>query len=468
MKLLFYVCLCYACLFTGSDAQAQGFSISVTAPGFEGDAVYLAYYLADRQYVQDTAVLENGMFTFTGDEQLNAGFYLVVFPPTNQYFQLLIDEGKQDIHVTVNAERIQRPVEIRGSDESLRFYDYVDFVSALRPEAESLRDQIQSATGSEKQKSQAKLDKINGQVDQRQLQEMRERPRSLTAMLIGANREITPPEFKGTDEEVNEQRFNYYRQHYFDHIPLDDPRVIRTPFLHEKIDYFINKLTVQSPDSISSTIDMILSKMTPGGDVFKIYLVHFLNTYAKSKIVGMDAVYVHVVNEYYAKGRAPWTDEEQLNKIIQNAARLDPILIGKIAPDLTLQDREGKRVVLHEIEAQYTVLFFWAPDCGHCKKSIPGVIDFYNAYKSRGVEILAVCTKLKDEVSECWETIDERDMNIWINAVDPLLRSRYKQLYDVRLTPRIYVLDREKRIVMKSIGAEQLPEVLDHLLLKEQ
>ena len=178
----------------------------------------------------------------------------------------------------------------------------------------------------------------------------------------------------------------------------------------------------------------------------------------------MDAVYVHLVNEYYAKGKAPWTDEKQLAKIIKNATVLDPILIGKVAPDLNLQGRNKEPITVHEVESEYTVMFFWDPDCGHCKKSIPVLIDFYNQYREKGVEILGICTKLNPASDTCWDLIDEKGMDLWINANDPYLRSRFKQIYNVQVTPQIFVLDAEKKIVMKKIGVEQLPEVLDHLI----
>ena len=55
-------------------------------------------------------------------------------------------------------------------------------------------------------------------------------------------------------------------------------------------------------------------------------------------------------------------------------------------------------------------------------------------------------------------------MDVFFNTVDPYHRSRYKTVYDIRSTPQIYVLDTDKTILSKRIGAEQLPEVIDHIL----
>jgi methyl coenzyme M reductase alpha subunit len=73
------------------------------------------------------------------------------------------------------------------------------------------------------------------------------------------------------------------------------------------------------------------------------------------------------------------------------------------------------------------------------------------------------------EVDSCWSTIKEREMDVFFNTVDPYHRSRYKTVYDIKSTPQIYVLDHDKKILSKRIGAEQLPEVLTHFIeMKEK
>lgn len=51
-----------------------------------------------------------------------------------------------------------------------------------------------------------------------------------------------------------------------------------------------------------------------------------------------------------------------------------------------------------------------------------------------------------------------------MNMVDPFIRSRYKKLYDVQTTPSIFILDRNHKILMKRIGAEQLDKVMEEVI----
>ena len=93
--------------------------------------------------------------------------------------------------------------------------------------------------------------------------------------------------------------------------------------------------------------------------------------------------------------------------------------------------------------------------------------EFYENFRERGVELFAVCSKFRDEVPECWEYIDEHEIGDWLHTVDPLMRSRFASIYDIRSTPQIYILDENKEIVSKRIGAEQLEDLMNQLLEQE-
>lgn len=446
----------------------KGHEIRIKIDGFDQKELYLGYYLQDKQYLLDTTQAgRDGYFTFSGDGIAPGGMYLVVMPPDNQYFQILIDEDNQ--RFSMHCKNKANPtdgMEVKGSEDNKLFYDYLDYLALKRPEAVSLQEVLDNPETPETKRTevQKKLDAVNQEVMDYQNNLVKKYPKSLTAMIIKSNLPLDLPEFEGETKDVEVKKWQYAKQHYFDNLDLADPRLLRTPFLFQRLDHFVNKMTVQHPDSISQSVYYILEKMKPAEESFKYYLIHFLNTYAKSQIVGFDAVYVFIAKTYYAAGQAPWTDEEQLVKIIDNANKLEPLLIGKVAPNIKMTTRDEKEMWLHDFQSPYTVLFIWDPDCGHCKKSMPKMIEFYNQFKDRGVSVFAICTKLYDEVNECWETIDSLGMGVWFNTIDPYNRSKFRNYYDVKTTPQIYILDEKKVILSKRIGAEQLAEVMEQII----
>ena len=272
--------------------------------------------------------------------------------------------------------------------------------------------------------------------------------------------------FENIEEEKERgvARWWYNKQHYFDYVDLTDDRLLYTPFLYNKINGFIENLTSPAPDSINTSLKFILDKMDPQSDMFRAYLSTLLTRYATSKIVGYDAVYVFLAEEYYDKGFAYWVDEEKLAKIVDEAKKMKPTLMGKLAPDMLLEDKDGKKLSLHEFESKYTILLFWAPDCGHCKKSMPDIINFYNDFKDKGVEILGICTKFYKDAESCWDFVEEKEIDIWLNTMDPYHQSRYKILYNINSTPQIFILDKDKNILVKRIGSEQLEEVMNNII----
>lgn len=450
-------------------AQA-GYEIKVEIDGYQESELYLAYYLGDKQYIQDTVTrAKDDSFTFSGEENLPGGIYLVVMAPNNEFFQILVDDDNQRYSVStrIGAEQLEGTV-FKNSQDNQDFYEYLVYLAEQRELGNQLQAQIEEAGNSGRAAdAQKELDGLGDKVLDYQERFIEEHPNSLPSAIIKANLPTNFPDFTGTDEEINTQKWRWMQKHYFDNIDLSDSRMLRTPFLFQRVDYFVQKLHVQHPDSIAVAVDFVLEKMQPSEDVFKFYLIHFLNFYAASKFVGMDGVYVHLVKTYYAKGLAPWTEQEQLEKIIDNAARLEPLLIGKTAPDVRMQRRDGSTITLHQVDSPYTVLYFWRYDCGHCKKSTPILKEFYDKFKDRGVEIFAGCAKLRDEVPECWDYIDENGIGEWIHVVDPYGRSRFMSTYDLKSTPQIYVLDENKQIISKRLGAEQLEDFFNRLLEQE-
>ena len=467
-----------ACLAAGSlSAQPQvspgdgGYEIAVEVEDFDGDEAYLANYFLDKQYIVDTAAVVDGQFVFTGEESLPEGTYMVVLPPDNDFAQIHLD-ADQRFGLRTEADDLMGAMRVRGSEENELFYDYLGFLAEVRPAADSLRAIQRDSSLAEAVRAAAaeEGDAIDERVKARQAEIIAEHPGTLTAALLRSQRQPELPEFTGTEEEQRERRYRYFKAHYFDGFDLGDPRALRSPYLAERISYYLDKLVVPHPDSINAELDFLLAQMRPAPETFKFYTSKFLNDYAASNIVGMDAVYVHLGERYYLTGEADWADSTTVAKIEENVAKVKPLLIGKPAPELKVQGRDGETLDLAAVEAPYTVLFFFDPECSHCKKQTPVLVDFMREYADKGVKAVSVCSKFAPNESDCWAYVDSKEgMGEYIlNGVDPYHKSKYKIRYDIFSYPQIFVLDEDKRILSKRISAEQLPEVMDRLMERDR
>lgn len=451
-----------------SGFSQSGHEITINLNGYEEDVLYLAYHYGNKQYVKDTVYKQAGnSFVFRGEQALEPGNYMLVLAPDNKTFDFLIDKGEQHFKLALDVENMLETVKLTNSSgENQLFFDYLHYLAARRKEAESIQNEASASSdgSTDDAEQQKQLDALNVKVRAYQDKLIAENPESLTAAIVKASTDIDYPDFEGTDVEIQTKLWRYAQEHYFDNINLADERLLRTALLASKVDYFIKKLQIQHPDTISMAIDQVLSQMTSAEENYKFFVIDFLNQYARSKIVGMDAVYVHMVEKYYTNGRAPWTDPDQLEKILDNAARLKPLLIGKTAPNIKLLGRDGSEFFLNEVDAEYTVLYFWRYDCDHCKKSTPDLVKFFNEYKDKGVKMLAVCTKEANEVQGCFDYADENGLNDWIQASNGSGRSLERGPYYLRSTPQLFILDKDKVIKSKRLAASQLAEVMKQLM----
>ena len=462
--------LCSIFLLTNMTLAQKGYDIKVKIDGHTAKEAYFGYHYGEKQYIKDTVqISDDGHFNFKGEEALDAGVYLIIMPPENQYFEFLIDEGDQHFSLSTQKEKAAEEMQVKDSKNNSTWYGYLKYLSEKIPMQQKLHEQkAKLAKGDAKLGALEKeLDVLNKEVKKYHSDLINKSPKSLPAALIRPRLEIDMPEFKGDEKQQQMERYYFYKKHYFDHIDLGDERLLRSPFLFKRVDYYMQKLTPQHPDSLKISLDYILGEMEPAEETFKYYLIYFLNKYAGSKVVGQDGVYVHLVDKYYKTGKAPWTDEEQLAKIIDNADRLKPVLIGKKARNIRTQDRNGGFHDLYNIDSKYTIVYFWAPDCGHCKKMTPHLIAANEKYSSKGVKIMTICKPKSGDYKECWDYIDEKDnMKNMLNTFDPSNRAQI--YYNIRSTPQMFILDKEKEIIMKGIGADQLEEVMDEIILREQ
>jgi hypothetical protein len=452
-----------------AHAPADGYNIKIRLTEFDKDTIYLGYNLGNQTFIRDTAVLDKktGFFTFAKkDKKLDVGVYLVVMPPDNNYFQIMVPADEQNFSLTTSTLDLYGQAKFTGSKDNDLFTDYMKFLSKMRGKAEEANNLRKTDSVG----ALRKLELLDKEVKAYQADLVAKNPKSLSAMLIKTAVEVETPLFPEiTDKEKNEYaRYVHYKAHYFDNFDMGNPALLRTPVLAQRVDAYLEKLTPQHPDSISESLDRVLDLMKPCKETFQFYFVQYLNKYIKTNVVGFDAVHVHLTKKYIETGLTDdFIPKDNKLKLIDQANKLFPILIGKQAPDIKTFREDNTTISVSDIKSKYTVLFFFAPDCGHCQKQSPLLVEFLQNAKAKNIDVkvLAVCTYPgPDKMPECWKYVKEKGFGDFINTVDPYMISRYKTLYNVETTPQVYVLDANKTIRSKNIEAKQLGEVLDHII----
>lgn len=447
---------------------AQGFSIKGKITGLKDTTVFLAHYFGyNQQVIKDTAQVDaKGNFVFQGDKKLPEGLYLVSLPK-GRYFDLII--GNQEFSFETDTSNLIKKMKVTGSKENENFFAFQQGMSKHFDEMKALEAEY-------KQKKspalEAQLKKVQAETVQFQKDWLKNNENLFAGKLIKASQEPEIPAFnrpvktKVDSSALYQYQYNYYKSHFWDQIDLGDDRMMRTPFLQKKLERYFNDLTVQTSDSINKEADFVLSKAT-ARDVRRYVIYKISSQYENPKILGTDGAFVHMAEKYYIGEPALW-DTSTVRRMKERVAILKPLLIGKVVPNMYLTDTLGREILLPKIAADYTVLFIYDPECGHCRESAPKLMKAYQSMKTKNVKIVAASI---DRTPSRWKGfIQEFKLQEIINGIDIHKNPQtgkdeyytdFKNSFDVYATPVIYILDKDKKIIAKRLPVEQIEDFID-------
>lgn len=464
-KLIFSILLSLVPVFLSGQLK-NGYEINITIMDLQDSTVFLAYHLGDKQYIKDTVKLDrSGNGIFRGQQTLPQGIYMIVLPG-RKYFEILISDN-QRFSLNCTFSDYFNTLKFTGSKENSAFVEYQKNWVTMQQTAIAISKRIQN----NKQNNDSL--KILGSVQKLQEENMKAYLKSVVkanegnflGTLVKGLLPIDIPKFtipigyKNPDSIRWVMNYNYNKDHFFDNIDLNDERLIRTPLLYSRLDSFFTNVLVQSPDTINKEIDKLINKCSSNYKMFQFVSVYLFNHFRESEIMGHDAVMVKIADDIYLSGKADWVTREFKDDLRKQIDLIRPNLIGKKAENMVMDSYKGIFVSLYDVEKDFTVLYFWEPNCGHCQEATPKLKAYYDKPKDYSLEVFAVCTTADKEK---WTKYIEDNKITWINGWDPKRISHFDFYYNVQSTPTIYVLDKNKKIIAKKLAVEEIGPFIDN------
>ena len=468
MKILFsFLLFCLA----SSIITAQGYKVTLQTPDYSSGLAYLTYYYGKNMNVQDSAIVNSkGTAIFQGKEKLLPGVYSIVFPGKNKLFDFLVEKD-QNINIKADTTDLINKTVVTGSEANVLFQRYQKYVAE---KGKFLQQQLEaykrSTTKEDSLAHERKYKELNDELNSYREKIISDYPESMLAALLTSMREPKVLNSHPLNHNDSLENYRYYKKHYWDGITFMDDRIIRTPFFLPKVEQYFRNVISPVPDSIIKEADYLLLLARSSPEMYKFLLNWLTDEYIYPKYMGQDAVFVHLFEKYHSKGISNWLNEKQIKTISDRAYMLMANLIGQQAADLQMVDSNGVNKSLYNVKADYVVVCFWDPTCGHCRTQVPRLDSIYNAkWKMENVKMYGVLTETKN-FQQWKDFMNEHKMNNWINVyqteaqakkIEQSKQASYKQLYDVIQTPTLYLLDKDKKIIAKNLTMEQLDDLLD-------
>ena len=245
-----------------------------------------------------------------------------------------------------------------------------------------------------------------------------------------------------------EQRRQYMCEHYWDKVNLADSTFFAEIDTMQMLQAFMQWVGQYMNPNDGSAVEKFMLKAAKYPHSLRYFsMLAEKVLYEPNSPLRSDELYIPVLQ---AQVDSEWLDQYEklspqynLNLALQNR-------IGRPANDFRYTLESGRTGSLYGIKAKYTLIFFNNPGCTMCKTIRDAICEsqlLTELIQSGQMKVLAL---YPDELLDEWHAYKEHIPSKWINSYDKGTVIRNKNLYDLKAIPALYLLDAEKRVIVKD------------------
>ncbi len=450
-----FLFLCFSVLFNsfaGLISAQDSYQIEIQLQDNHDSVFYLAYYYGDKFFIADTSNISPGLARFQGSEPLKQGIYLLSNQNKEKLIEFLVGTEQKFLIKANLLQQGQNNLSVEGSKDNSVFFETIRLMNEVQKQRQERENQVSADHNPAKPGDAA--NSPENTLEELRNKTIRDYPSFFIAKLLSAMNEPEIPDEIKNDKEAS---YRFYKNHFWDGFDLSDDRLLRTPLLPMKLKTYFEQLILPEADTVIKEADRLMTATKGNQEVIDFLAWHFAGEYQNPKIMGLDKVFVHFVDHYFDAGKVKNLTPSILEKLDERAGKMRLSLIGNKAPDMWLVDTTGNYRSFNELENKYLVIVFWDQTCSHCKKEME-IINLLYESKKYDLGVYAVNTT---NDFEGWKHyISEKKYHFFhVNGMKSITPD-FHNLYDIYSVPVIYLLDKNKKIIAKRIGAEQLETIL--------
>ena len=440
--------------FFGIVAYSREYKLNLTIESLPQKDVYLANFYGDKNTIIDTAFPDtSGLFKFAFHDSINPGMYRI-FLAKDLFFDIIYN--REDINIKSEYDNLHENLVVIESEENKIYYEFLRKMNDYRRKFELLSplNDYYPATDTFYYAAKKRYVEVQDEM-QRYIDNVLKNHSNLwVAKIVERKRPLV------YNPELNEmEKRNYTMEHFFDHFDFSDIELVRsnvyTTSAIEYMSLYSNPSLTQDQleNEFIKAVDKIMYEAMDNNLIYS-----FITEYL---VGGFEKFHFDKVLDYIAETYAPeqCENEERKSDLQTRLKKYAELSVGKPAPEILIPDVSGNEIKLSEIQANYTLVIFWASWCPHCNEILP---EIYNIYQSslnpKKMTVLSV--SLDKEKAE-WEKALAEGNYSWLNTSD--LKgwdSKAAVDYNVYATPSMFLLDKNKYIVAKPITFEELKQAL--------
>ena len=365
-----FLILCSLSSCTTSASKTPGCLVELQSDAYKNKSFYLASHFGTYQTLLDTVAADtDGRIVFKKKEKYVSGIYMLVNDMKEIEFEFLMDET-QHFKIEPNTETPSKTI-IYNSPLNIDFRNFNVFLNSQQTQIQLLQSNLETTKAqNEKEILQKKIETVNAKIIEYKQNYIASHSNTL-ALFFKLTQPIDDFSSLSKSEKLSSKKdsISYLKTLYFKGLDFNDPRLLRNPFLESKISTYFDVFVPNTVDAITKEITVLLDEAnTPESEMFKYMSLRFMDLYSTPKKMGHDRIFLNLYTRYFKSQTYAWLPLAQQEFFNSKARHLEHNQIGSKAKELFMNTMDGKPFYLNDLKAEYIVLVFWDPTCGHCQE----------------------------------------------------------------------------------------------------
>ena len=400
---------------------------------------------AKQNYKVNTGI-KNGEFTLTIPTNSEKGIYRILYDLENRLFVDII-YNEENISFTFNPRYPNKKIKFIKSDENIIYQDYLDAITKPQHQLDSLQVAYFNSVDPEDKKTITDLYHNNYTLftnTQQHFERISEGKLAQHFIKASSRYNSAKPISKPIDylEEM--------KAHYFDFLDLNNPVLLNSTFINDKINDYIFYLNTSEVKATlyklqKEAITTVLNKISSNDSLTKDIEEGLMYTFAQQENIVMVNF---LINQYLLLPK-----EYQDVPFINDIKGQLKTAVGMLVPNISWQQNNTSVDLYSLNKTENYIIVFWSSTCGHCLKEMPELYDYLK--NNHQTQVIAIGLEDDDSKAGWQEEIKKYPKFINVYGENKWENTNARD-YGVNATPTFFVLDAKKKVLAKPDDVDEL------------
>ncbi|MFV0553091.1 MAG: DUF5106 domain-containing protein [Mangrovibacterium sp.] len=250
-------------------------------------------------------------------------------------------------------------------------------------------------------------------------------------------------------------RLEYMLMHYWDNLNFADTAWIAKSEIEQAFVDYLDLFNYAKPAMIETSLKPLIKRMAiqkEGFNWFADQFDHYL--FDANSPLRNEEHYAYVLASLIA---SPDVEEIYKSRYYYQLDMVNKNRVGSVAANFTFTKADGTTSKLHSIQSNFTLVFFYNPDCHDCLESKKKLMESETINKLIAEKEMTILAMYVYDEIELWKQNAPKMPSTWINAYDASADLVVEdQLYAIRAIPSFYLLDADKKVLLRDGVVEQV------------